>query len=426
MEAKLLCVGDMHLGRRPSRIPSGLEIDAAALTPAAAWRRTVELAIAERVDAVLLAGDVVESDNRFFEAYSALERGVRDLASAGIEVIGVAGNHDVEVLPRLADEIDAFHLLGRGGRWETRDITRDGLPSMRVVGWSFPRKHVELSPLESFVVSNDGDAPIVGLLHCDLDARASRYAPVAQRELERHPVDAWLLGHVHKPSLSAGRQPVGYLGSLQGLDPSESGARGPWMLRRASGSPITLEHVALAPLRWEELDVAVDDIEAASDAESRIVRAISALHERLQMASSRSDAVGCRIRLVGRTRFGVELRRFLVPGALDELRPRYEGTVYFVERVTGAIQPAIDLEALARQSDPPGLLARQLVALRNADAEDAASALVRGAAAELRAVADRAPWHALGEVALDEAAVRERLLRVGTRALEDLLAQRRS
>jgi predicted phosphodiesterase len=417
MQAKLLCVGDMHLGRRPSRIPSDLDLDPATLTPAAAWRRTVELAIAERVDAVLLAGDVVESDNRYFEAYTALERGVRELAGAGIEVIAVAGNHDVEVLPRLADEIDAFRLLGRGGRWETHAIERDGRTLLRVVGWSFPQRVVEQSPLESFAAPSDHDVPLIGLLHCDLDSSASRYAPVARRELERFAIDAWLLGHVHMPSLAASARPIGYLGSLQGLDPSEIGARGPWMLSCGGGERVSLEQIALAPLRWEQLDVSVDDVEESDGIESRIVRALSALLERDPRETRRPAAVGCRIQLVGRTRRGVNVRPLCTQGALAGLRPSFGGTQCFVERVVNATQPALDLEALARRSDPPGLLAARLLELQRQDAVE------RDAIKPLRQIADQVAWQDLESAELGEAAVRARLIRVGTRALEDLLAQ---
>ena len=59
----LLAIGDIHLGTRPSSLPENL--DEAGLTvrdlgPEAALQRTVDLAIQDRVDAVLLAGDVVE------------------------------------------------------------------------------------------------------------------------------------------------------------------------------------------------------------------------------------------------------------------------------------------------------------------------------------------------------------------------------
>ncbi|RMF20195.1 MAG: DNA repair exonuclease, partial [Deltaproteobacteria bacterium] len=123
MAVKLLCIGDIHLGRRPGRLPSDLFAEeGAALGPLAAWRRAVDEAIDRRVDAVLLAGDVVEQEDDFYEAFAPLEEGVRRLQDAGIAVLAVAGNHDVAVLPRLARVIDSFRLLGAGGRWEEATV----------------------------------------------------------------------------------------------------------------------------------------------------------------------------------------------------------------------------------------------------------------------------------------------------------------
>lgn len=423
MEAKLLCVGDMHLGRRPSHIPSDLGLDTATLTPAAAWRRVIELALRERVDAVLLAGDVVESANRYFEAFSVLASGIRELGAAGIQVVAVAGNHDVEVLPRLADEIEGFHLLGRGGRWEAHDIVRAGRTLARVVGWSFPERVVERSPFESFELPLDRELPLIGLLHCDLDTTPSRYAPVALRDLERQPIDIWLLGHVHKPSLVAGERPIGYLGSLQGLDPSERGARGPWMLHVGGSARLAIEHIPLAPLRWEEIDVSVDDLDAPDDVHSRIVRAISERHAIERGKSFNAVAVGCRVRLVGRTRHSVALRRFCALDQAEALRQIHDGATYFVDRVTNVTEPMLDLAALAEHGDPPGLLARRLLALQREPLDSDAKVLTHTATSPLQRVAEQAVWQSLGTLDLGEAAVRARLIRVGTRALEDLLAQ---
>src|SRR5690606_27261923 len=55
---KLLCAADLHMGRRPSRLPPTWS--GGAVGPATAWAALVERARAERVDAVLLAGDVVD------------------------------------------------------------------------------------------------------------------------------------------------------------------------------------------------------------------------------------------------------------------------------------------------------------------------------------------------------------------------------
>jgi hypothetical protein len=88
---KILCSGDLHLGRRSSRLPAG--VDAGAHSATAAWKALVELAIAERVDLVALSGDLVDRANRYFEAFGPLEAGVRRLTAAGIPTVAVAGNH---------------------------------------------------------------------------------------------------------------------------------------------------------------------------------------------------------------------------------------------------------------------------------------------------------------------------------------------
>jgi hypothetical protein len=151
MPLKLLAAADLHLGRRPSRLPSELtdRIAARELGPAGAWERLVDLAVDEKVDALLLAGDVVEAEDDFFEAYAELHRGVTRLAEAGVRVFAVAGNHDTRVLPYLSDEVEAFELLGRGGEWESVHLEANG-EKATLWGWSFPSASVREDPVSGF------------------------------------------------------------------------------------------------------------------------------------------------------------------------------------------------------------------------------------------------------------------------------------
>src|SRR5688572_2314136 len=93
----ILFVGDVHLGRRPARVPSlaaaGLGID--DLSPRAALAAVVREARERDVDAVVFLGDVVDGEDNYLEAYGPLARGVRELVEAGVAVLAVAGNHDV-------------------------------------------------------------------------------------------------------------------------------------------------------------------------------------------------------------------------------------------------------------------------------------------------------------------------------------------
>ncbi|HHQ47472.1 MAG TPA: hypothetical protein ENK19_01135, partial [Acidobacteria bacterium] len=117
----ILLVGDVHLGRRPTGLEDVLEVlglEPRRLSAAAGWEATVGWAVDHGVRAVILAGDVVEGLRDRFEAYAHLQRGASRLTETGIPLLAVAGNHDVEALPRLADRVPEVTLLGRGGRWE--------------------------------------------------------------------------------------------------------------------------------------------------------------------------------------------------------------------------------------------------------------------------------------------------------------------
>lgn len=418
---RLLCAADIHLGRQPSRLPEALAARAGELGPTAAWRRLVQLAVDERVDALLLAGDVVDQDNDFFEAFADLRDGVARLHGANIPVLAVAGNHDVRVLPRLADAVEGFTLLGRDGRWQERLVPGADGARVRVLGWSFPRADVPGNPLATALPARSGDIT-VGLLHCDRGQASSRYAPVPAADLEAAPVDAWLLGHVHKPDIASGAQPSGYLGSLVGTDPGESGPHGAWLLEVAPGGALELQSVPLAPLRWETLEVSLNGLRDPVDATGRIVAEIDALHERLQPTEPQPAAVGCRLRLTGRTALRRAVSRTLAGADPRTTYPR-AGISYFVHAYRLEALPELDLASLADGADPAGLLARKLLLLRDRANQQQRLALIRRARERLASLPERR--RALAGVAEppDDERVADLLEEAALTALDALLEQ---
>ena len=421
---KILAVGDIHLGRTPSRLPEELAHRSRDLGPAGTWERTVKVAMDAGVKAVLLAGDVVERENDFFEAYRELEQGVQKLTGAGIEVIGVAGNHDVKVLPRLAEHIPEFRLLGAEGQWESCGIADDA-DSITLWGWSFPRKEVLTSPLSDQSFKCEAGINL-GLLHCDRDAANSSYAPVGSRELQQAGLDGWLLGHIHKADALSVESLNGYLGSLTGLDRSETGHHGPWLIGISGGRIDSVEQLPLALLRWESLDVGLEGISEPEEAKGRILTALQELDRQITESSGSQgpafapDAVGVHIILRGRTRFGTVV--------IDELSKTGEGVIftgtddrcYFIERISANTRPEIDLEELARELTPRGLLAERLLWLDEPAGHPQRDDLVARARRALQDQGNRPVWASLDA---DEPDPVEWLRKAGLRALDQLLAQ---
>jgi len=431
-EFRLLCVGDIHLGRRPSRVPKDIEdygIREAELTPAAAWHSAVAWAIDNDIDAVVLAGDVVESLDDRFEAYGHLERGVSKLDYAEIGIYGVAGNHDVHALPRLADHIKNFKLLGRGGAWESIELTGRSGVRLRLLGWSFPQQRVSRNPLDDPMEAFSDDIPTIGVLHCDLDGGSSPYAPVPRAAFDRALGAAWLLGHIHKPDDLSATRPIGYLGSLVGLDPGESGLHGPWLARISKTGAVMLDQLSIAPLRYERIDLCVetipdldgDDLEDAFAAALR--SAMEDVHNRIAPTLGRTRLVGCRITLTGRSSLHDRIRRILSDTAVqDGHKSDYGGVVYFVEKIIDHSRPALDLVQIAKGSDPPALLAQRLLCLQEGQAE--AEELVEAAAMKI----EKATETVLGAVMpitqpLSTSEINRLLQYAGFEALEELLAQ---
>ncbi|MDQ7821687.1 MAG: metallophosphoesterase [Candidatus Eremiobacteraeota bacterium] len=427
MKLTLLCVGDMHLGRRPLIAGSLRELMGHAtgrLRPLHAWNEVVKRAVSEHVDAVLLLGDVVDKEHGIFEAYGPLEKGVRSLEEAGISVFAVAGNHDMKALPRLAAEIPHFHLLGSKGTWEHFDLLKEGVPLARLVGWSFPQEEVKENPFGHFTITDHlpgSPMAVIGLLHCDRDKPSSRYAPVSTRDFDDIRISAWFLGHIHKPDDLSGKRPCGYAGSLMGMDPTERGPHGPWLVT-VENREVTCRHLPLSPLRWEEVVIPIDGIRESGDLLSPIVQGIESRLDELKDELGEKSAVGCRVRLSGRTSLHGILAGEVKKLAIETLCRHHDRVAYFIDKVSwDETRPELPLEEYARENDPPGILAKLILALERNDSS--AKELIREAKKELEREKFRSSWNLLDASDPDDEQVRSLLLLAGLDALDALAAQ---
>lgn len=423
MQSQILLAGDIHLGRSPAHLPRDIDrhgISPIELTPAESWLRLVRFAIEQGIAAVVLTGDVVEEDEDRSEAFGHLQNGVAELIKNGIEVYSVVGDHDVETLERVTKLIPDFRLVGQGGKWEWVTLSHCSEPIMNILGWSFPREGTPQSPLEQDLpLPPDEKLPRFGILH-DLDTPDRFYAPASRRRLEGIELDGWFIGHQHKPQLESDSS-IGYLGSLVGLDPSETGLHGPWVLEIDGRRQFSIRQVSLGPLRWEEMPVAVETFSGEREVQDILKDSMAALHKRLSPQLEGVKAVGCRIELVGPRELHRRVAQQLNPSELEDLKPRFDDILYFVEGIIDHSRLSLNLNSVAQANDPPGLLARQLLALENQD--KGAEGLIEEARHRLEKEAASSAWSQLEGLQFTDDQIREFLLQAGLSALEELLGQ---
>jgi DNA repair exonuclease SbcCD nuclease subunit len=423
----LLVTGDLHLGRHPARIPS--DRDGPQFSPGSVWENVVRHAVSSEVHALLITGDVVDYDNRYFEAYGPFQSGIRSLNRHDVPVFLVGGNHDWETLPHLIDDTHADNvtLLGRNGSWERRPLEVDGRAALWLDGWSFPSRQVTASPLATYDPEPDEGLPVVGMLHADMDATGSTYAPVPRREFLDTPAAAWMLGHLHAPGIRREQGPlILYPVSPQPLDPGESGVHGPWLVQVEPDGSVHAEQLPLATVRYESVPVDVAPAEELRDIAPLIHQAAEE-HLQAGMENHRPELVLLRATLAGRCAAHSALHRERARLVRD-LQFEFDSVPALVDTLQVDTRPPVNLQELAQGTNPAARIARLLMDLEANAPLEAHGELVQEALDAMREAHSSSAYNALRRARTPEQPTRrEAVERLQTQALlllDTLLAQK--
>lgn len=312
-----------------------------------AFEKLTALAIDERVDFVLIAGDLYDGDWQDFSTGLFFIRQMARLREAGIAVYLIAGNHDAaSVLTRRLDLPDNVHVFSTR-QAETR--TLDELP-VAIHGRGFPNRKVPENLVPEYPNPLQGRFNI-GLLHSSLAGAPGHdtYAPCTLDDLTGKGYDYWALGHVHQPQVLARDPWVVFSGNLQGRHVRETGPRGCRVVTVNDAlAVIDAVHQPLDVVRWESLQVDITDLDAQDQA---LVRIGDALTDALAKTDGRLLAV--RIVLTGRTPLHGTLARDL-PDWRAQCQARAQiagGDRIWLEELQAETAPVYDLRRLAERDE---------------------------------------------------------------------------
>ncbi len=364
----ILCTGDLHLGRHPSKIP--VEYDSRDFSPAFIWEKTIQKAIELGVEAVIISGDIIDRDNRFYEAFGPFEAGIKRLAANEISVFAVAGNHDYNVLPRFARNIstDLFFLLGSGGKWESQSLKREGKPILNLIGWSYPNRRVRKNPIRDFRVPTN-ELPSIGLLHSEVGNPGSNYAPVSVDDLQETGVAGWVLGHIHRSSLiSEGSSFILNPGTPQPLNPGEPGLHGVWEVVIKPGIKPEIVKYPLSSLRYVNIEIDISGLEQVENLPSLISQKLEAELNPDQEIFWTPELIMARLTFKGRTELSRQLER--EKERLTELELEVFGCRILIEKIYNQTRPEINIEELAEGNSQVALIARYLSKLESGNGDE--------------------------------------------------------
>lgn len=246
-----------------------------------AFERAIDCVLQERVDAVLIAGDLFDNERLSFATEAFLVDQVSRLHRAGIPCCYVTGNHDPGARSFRAAQIawpDTFRYIRDRIPQAVEVRNSAGEVVAKVVGAGHMTARDQENLAQAFPAAGDG-IPHIGLLHTMVTSASSieehdRYAPCTVDDLQRPGYRYWALGHIHQRQQVCDRSHAYYSGNLQGRTPRECGPKGGLLVELRDGLAPEVEFRAFAPTRWETLRLDdLESVQALGDLEQRARRA---------------------------------------------------------------------------------------------------------------------------------------------------------
>ena len=359
---RFIHAADIHLDSPLRGLESypGAPVERLRIATRQAFERVVDVCLEERVDFLIVAGDLFDTEVKDFNAALAAANQLRRLKDANILVYLILGNHDSRDETTRHVPWPANVKLFDHKRPET--VIHPSLP-IALHGMSYPKREVTENLVPGY------PAPVaerfnIGLLHTNVggNSQHAAYAPCSVEELVAKGYDYWALGHVHDFAILHERPHVVYAGNTQGRHAREIGPKGCLLVTVDAGGDggevREVEFRETDAVRWYRETIPLqpnDDEDALLDATRVRLREI--------VAAAENRLVAVRLEYTGRcavhSQLAKDASRQQLIANLRALASDFGDDVW-IEKIRFHTQSPLDLEALRERNDLIGQLLRDI------------------------------------------------------------------
>lgn len=309
---KFLHAADLHLDSPLEGLEryQGAPVELIRGATRRALENLVDLAVQERVDLVLIAGDLYDGNWRDFNTGMFFVRQISRLMDAGIPLYLIAGNHDAANAMtrrlRMPANRDGLSVMLSHEQTETRRLEDLGVA---IHGRSFANQAENRNLVAEYPLGIPNWFNI-GLLHTSLSGSEEHdtYAPCTTDDLYSRNYQYWALGHIHKRTLvpeggfSGTSPPIVYSGNIQGRHIREPGPRGCYLVEVDDQRRIGATFRSLDVFRWEHCAIDCQESQNLADVLNTFHRELGSI-----IARCEGRPIGVRVTLHGATSAHQEL-----------------------------------------------------------------------------------------------------------------------
>ncbi|GAP00510.1 metallophosphoesterase family protein [Fructobacillus ficulneus] len=255
---KFIHAGDVHLGNPFTGLSQNLNSDFQNKIQEATYQaldHLVETAIDQDVDLVLFPGDLFHGSDNSALIQDRLNQVLRRLDQAEIWVAVSFGNHDFSQ-SSLAHPLWPDHVLVFGEAVETKTVTLKNGQKVALTGFSYGDRQHNHSELSEFPYKDQTVDYHLGLYHGVVGQDGEAYAAFNLNEMVAKGYDYWALGHIHQREILHENPVIAYSGNIQGLNRTEAGVKGFYLVSDTEGLELKPEFYPAGPVLWQSIRIA--------------------------------------------------------------------------------------------------------------------------------------------------------------------------
>lgn len=359
---KFIHAADIHLDSPLIRLSyhEGAPVDELRQATRQALNNLVALAITEKVDFVLISGDLYDGDWKDYNTGLYFVSQMSKLREAHIPVYLISGNHDAaSKITRTIRFPEGTHVFPKN---EPSTLIVKNL-DVAIHGQSFA------SPAVTQNLSLNYPAPIpgnfnIGMLHTCATGREGHepYAPCTVEDLQLKGYDYWALGHVHQREILSHDPLIVFPGNTQGRNIRETGAKGCMLVTVDEKGRPSADFKSLDVIRWIRLPVDASGAGSGND----VVDLVSENMERILGENSGMPLIA-RVEIAGSSPAHTDLAAYRERWINDikSVAVDISGDRIWIEKVKFRTTSPKDIETGGHAEGPIGELWRYLDTLRS-------------------------------------------------------------